>query len=445
MLQEERVSIWCMILLSALSGVVDLCYAVEGVYAIPVILAAGIPFRYASLMLSLSPLLGLIVQPFIGSATDHCYCSWGRRKPFILLFGFIVVACCGSIPYYFYLKQVPYSQYIIPSCIVLCIMFFDLCIGIIIIPAKAIMMDLIPPSQETKANAIASTGVGLFACIGYGLGAVDWTWVTGKHDTIETQSQIVFGITTVIFAVVILISLLCLREKSSVKTIYTATPASINNTTNKMVSEVNYGSITISTSSNIHEIDNQSSKDNEDVQASCTSCVNPFVLLKNSIIDIIQYCYYMSRHMWILFFTFTMAFAADFSFTYSFSVYVGTVVYEGDSGAPVGTESFKRYSSGVRMGSLGLAIGNFINIFVSLILEKCSKYASLKTLVLFGIAPFTCATCLLMYFHQLPATLVLASTYGPYLGLMSSVGYGFMANYKVSTNKYMHSTLISHS
>ena len=47
-------------------------------------LLLGLPEQYYSLTWFLSPILGLIFTPVIGSASDRCTLRWGRRRPFIL-------------------------------------------------------------------------------------------------------------------------------------------------------------------------------------------------------------------------------------------------------------------------------------------------------------------------------------------------------------------------
>lgn len=44
----------------------------------------GLPEQYYSLTWFLSPVLGLVFTPLMGSASDQCTLSWGRRRPFIL-------------------------------------------------------------------------------------------------------------------------------------------------------------------------------------------------------------------------------------------------------------------------------------------------------------------------------------------------------------------------
>lgn len=69
----------------------EFCYAVEAAFVTPVLLSVGLPKNLYSLVWLISPILGFVLQPVVGSASDHCACSWGRRRPYILGLGIIML------------------------------------------------------------------------------------------------------------------------------------------------------------------------------------------------------------------------------------------------------------------------------------------------------------------------------------------------------------------
>lgn len=69
----------------------EFCYAVEAAFVTPVLLSVGLPKSLYSLVWLISPILGFVLQPVVGSASDHCACSWGRRRPYILGLGIIML------------------------------------------------------------------------------------------------------------------------------------------------------------------------------------------------------------------------------------------------------------------------------------------------------------------------------------------------------------------
>nr|XP_008510100.1 PREDICTED: membrane-associated transporter protein isoform X4 [Equus przewalskii] len=69
----------------------EFCYAVEAAYVTPVLLSVGLPKRLYSVVWLLSPVLGFLLQPVVGSASDHCRARWGRRRPYILALSVIML------------------------------------------------------------------------------------------------------------------------------------------------------------------------------------------------------------------------------------------------------------------------------------------------------------------------------------------------------------------
>lgn len=69
----------------------EFCYAVEAAFVTPVLLSVGLPRSLYSLVWLISPILGFLLQPIIGSASDYCRSRWGRRRPYILVLGILML------------------------------------------------------------------------------------------------------------------------------------------------------------------------------------------------------------------------------------------------------------------------------------------------------------------------------------------------------------------
>lgn len=69
----------------------EFCYAVEAAYVTPVLLSVGLPKSLYSTVWLLSPILGFLLQPVGGSASDNCQARWGRRRPYILTLGIMML------------------------------------------------------------------------------------------------------------------------------------------------------------------------------------------------------------------------------------------------------------------------------------------------------------------------------------------------------------------
>lgn len=69
----------------------EFCYAVEAAFVTPVLLSVGLPRSMYSLVWLISPILGFLLQPIIGSASDYCRSPWGRRRPYILALGILML------------------------------------------------------------------------------------------------------------------------------------------------------------------------------------------------------------------------------------------------------------------------------------------------------------------------------------------------------------------
>ena len=87
-----------LILLSCAVCGIEFCYAAETAFVSPTLLKIGVHVIYMSLIWCLSPTLGFILVPILGSMSDRCQSRLGRRRPFILVLSVTIILGLIFVP-----------------------------------------------------------------------------------------------------------------------------------------------------------------------------------------------------------------------------------------------------------------------------------------------------------------------------------------------------------
>ncbi|KAL1767266.1 solute carrier family 45 member 4 [Sigmodon hispidus] len=194
----------------------EFCYAMETALVTPILLQIGLPKQYYSLTWFLSPVLGLIFTPLIGSASDRCTLSWGRRRPFILvlcvgvLIGVALFLNGSAIG--LALGDVPNRQPIGIVLTVLGVVVLDFSADATEGPIRAYLLDVVDSEEQDMALNIHAFSAGLGGAIGYVLGGLDWTQ-TFLGDWFGSQNQVLFFFAAIIFSVSVALHLFSIEEE----------------------------------------------------------------------------------------------------------------------------------------------------------------------------------------------------------------------------------------
>jgi MFS family permease len=76
----------------------EFCTASAFTYIPPILLKAGISESLMTWLMGCGPLLGFLLCPVVGNASDHCRSRYGKRRPFILAFCLTIILCLILIP-----------------------------------------------------------------------------------------------------------------------------------------------------------------------------------------------------------------------------------------------------------------------------------------------------------------------------------------------------------
>ncbi|KAG6108526.1 hypothetical protein E4U31_007659 [Claviceps sp. LM219 group G6] len=205
--------------LSGLQAVFALIFSNGSAY----LSSLGIDGPVLSLVWSVGPICGLILQPCFGILSDRCQSSWGRRKPFIFFGALGSVASLLSLASAEVLgngiaRMISPSQRpdieernTLPAILaIISIVTLNISVQALQCGLRAVIVDTVRPHQQQTANAWAGVLVSLTNVLCYGLSFSNLR--RGLGSEISSQFAILCVITSAILAITVAVTCLTVRE-----------------------------------------------------------------------------------------------------------------------------------------------------------------------------------------------------------------------------------------
>ena len=409
--------------LNAVSGVVELLYAVEAAYFVPAIYDKGLSPVYGSMILCISPILSIICQSYLGSASDQCKCRWGRRRPFIL--ALTICGICGLVLFPFTediadllkngdLEHARYSVLLILT--VIATTLTDFSAGGLFVPGRAYLLDVLPPEYTKLGNIVCSVWISAGATIGFVIGVIAWS------SNFSIQVKIICGISLIITVVLITLTLLSVDENNSqlkeavkTETGQALTVTVVNENQAVAINTVEVTSELINDDENISLVPEVNCNQNPQndihdntvivTQTKCgCKCYNDFV---SSIRENLEFIRRMSLSMIILCFALFFGFLAISTQAFFFTDFLADVAYNGDITAPEDSPEYDDYTEGVRVGSLALGISAIMSLFFSFLTGPLMKLFGMRLVLVSSFVLSMLQTGVMIVCHNLIVIFIL--------------------------------------
>lgn len=192
----------------------DFCYATEGALVTPILLQLGLPDDLYGLAWFLAPILGFILAPLIGSASDRCYSPLGQRRPFLLMLGICVMV--GSA---LYLNSADLGELISKdnattwgiAITVLGVVLTDFSADSCNSPFKAYLMDTCNLDDLKRVLGMRSILGGIGGGLGYICIGIDWEQ-TFFGQALGSQLRVIFLLNVVSFAISLILTMTSIPE-----------------------------------------------------------------------------------------------------------------------------------------------------------------------------------------------------------------------------------------
>ncbi|XP_027491146.1 membrane-associated transporter protein isoform X2 [Corapipo altera] len=367
----------------------EFCYAVEAAFVTPVLLSVGLPKNLYSLVWLISPILGFVLQPVVGSASDHCTCSWGRRRPYILGLGITMLLGMalylnGDVMISAFIDENEKRRTWAIVITMLGVVLFDFAADFIDGPIKAYLFDVCCHQDKEK----------------------------GLH------YHALF--TALVFIICLTVHLCSIPE----------VPLRYKNEEAKFLLEVTEPHKYNSTEEEIK---------NGYLKSTCTEIKTAAKPGKCTVVSqdqrqmtlksLLKTLLSMPSHYRCLCVSHLFGWMAFLSNMLFFTDFMGQVVYQGNPYAPHNSTLYLTYKAGVEMGCWGLCINAISSSVYSYVQKVLLPYIGLKGLYFIGYLLFGLGTGLIGLFPNVYSTLALCSLFGVMSSTLYTVPFHLIAEY----------------
>ena len=172
-MQKPDLSFWKLWNLSFGFFGVQIAYALQSANISRIFATLGADPHSLSYFWILPPLMGILVQPIVGTASDHTWTRWGRRIPYLFIGAAFAVLVMCLLP-----NAGSFGMAVGTAMIfgLVALMFLDTSINMAMQPFKMLVGDMVNERQKTKAYSIQSFLCNAGSLVGYVFPFV-FTWI----------------------------------------------------------------------------------------------------------------------------------------------------------------------------------------------------------------------------------------------------------------------------
>ncbi|XP_042634848.1 membrane-associated transporter protein-like isoform X2 [Cyprinus carpio] len=411
----------------------EFCYAVEAAFVTPVLLSVGLPRHLYSLVWFISPVLGFILQPVIGSSSDYCRSPWGRRRPYILLLGIMMLVGLtlflnGDAVTSAILEDRNVKRTWAIVVVMFGVVMFDFAADFIDGPIKAYLFDVCSHRDKERGLHYHALLTGLGGACGYLIGAMDWGH-SALGVVLGSEYQVIYFFSSLTWGIFLTMHLFSIPEKPLIKD-HSSDSCPAASLLLEDPHHNGYGTVykepqplpemrqrSFSALSEANAVTPSAKQLNSEVQKRMT--------LKSLLSAVIS----MPSHYRCLCVSHLLGWTAFLCNMLFFTDFMGQIVYKGNPYAEHNSTSYAMYERGVEVGCWGLCINAVSSALYSYVQRLLLPYIGLKGLYFLGYFVFGLGTGLIGLFPNIVATLTLCSVFGVMSSTLYTIPFNLISEY----------------